>query len=458
MKWTEEMGNQPAVEKAIDQLVALASGRSESLKGIQPPKTERKQAYNDLLAEYAKVRGRGLFYNYVGSGCGRGPYVELLDGSVKIDFINGIGVHIFGHSHPTVMKACVRASLSDILMQGHLQMNNEYLELCQSVLSLAKGSRFVHSWISCSGSMANENALKMARQKHSPARKIVAMKDAFAGRTTMMAEVTDNPKYKEGLPNYNEVLRVPFYDKNDPQSSSKSLETLRKHIAENPKDISCFSFEPMLGEGGFKMAPREFFIPLFEECRKAGIAIWADEVQTFLRTGQPFAFQTLGFAEYIDICTIAKTVQCGITLFTEEYNPKPGLIAGTFAASTPSLASGHAIIEEMRSGNYFGPHGKIAEIHREFISLLQGLCAGSCKGLLADPEGMGLMIAVTPFDGDAVKINKLLMVMFDKGLIAFGCGKSPFRLRFLVPAVVNKGDLAVATKILEESILEISKA
>lgn len=458
MKWTDETGNQPAVVNAIDQLIALTNGRNESIKGIQPPKAEKKQAYNDLLAEYTKVRGRALFYNYVGSGHGHGPYVELLDGSVKIDFINGIGVHIFGHSHPTVMKACVQASLSDILMQGHLQMNNEYLDLCQSVLTLAKGSRFEHSWISCSGSMANENALKMARQKHSPARKIIAMKDAFAGRTTMMAEITDNPKYKEGLPNYEEVLRVPFYDKNDPNSANKTLETLRKHIAENPKDISCFYFEPMLGEGGFKSAPREFFIPLFEECRKAGIAIWADEVQTFLRTGQAFAFQTLGFGEYLDLCTIAKTVQCGITLFTDAYNPKPGLIAGTFAASTPSLAAGRAIIEEMRNGNYFGPKGKIADIHNEFIAMLKNLCAGSCKGLLADPDGLGLMIAVTPFDGDTVKINKLLMVMFDKGLIAFGCGKSPYRLRFLIPAIVTKNDLAQAAKVIEESVLEISRA
>ena len=57
----------------------------------------------------------------------------------------------------------------------------------------------------------------MARQKNTPARYIVAMKDSFAGRTTMMAEVTDNPKYKQGLPEYGEVLRVPFYDKNDRQ-------------------------------------------------------------------------------------------------------------------------------------------------------------------------------------------------------------------------------------------------
>ncbi len=87
--------------------------------------------------------------------------------------------------------------------------------------------------------------------------------------------------------------------------------------------------------------------------------------------------------------------------------------------------------------------------------MLNELCNGSCKGYLSDPEGMGLMVAVTPFSGDKDKTMKLLKLMFEKGFIAFGCGKSPFRLRFLVPAIVEEKDLAVACKIIEESILEL---
>lgn len=443
------------LNEKINQLVDEVTAESEKITGIRGPKDSESQNYESLLKDYAAVRGRPLFYPYVGTGLGKGPYVELKDGSVKLDFINGIGVHIFGHSHPTFLKSAVKGGLSDIIMQGHLQMNEEYLEIVQKVLSLAKGSRLKHGWICPSGSMANENALKMARQKNSPARKILAIKDAFAGRTTMMAELTDNPNYKVGLPTYDEVLRVPFFDKNDPNSSEKALNILKEHIANNPGDISCFCFEPMLGEGGYKVAPKEFFIPLFEECKKHGIAIWADEVQTFLRTGEPFAFQTIGFSEYVDICTIAKTAQCGMTLYTEEYNPQPGLIAGTFASSSGALASGIAIMNEMEEGNYFGSGGKVEQIHNDFIQLLKELCEGSCKGYLEDPDGLGLMVAVTPFSGDKAKILELLKRMFEKGFIAFGCGKSPFRLRFLVPAIVTKDDLKVACKVIEECILEM---
>ncbi len=451
-------GVQEQIDKTIETLVEQKVKQCESITGVRGPQDKNKESYAKTIEACNDMRGRPLFYNYSGTGLGRGPYVELGDGSVKLDFINGIGVHIFGHSHPKVIEASVKGSLQDILMQGHLQMNQEYIEFSQTVIDLAKGSRLKHGWICPSGSMANENALKMARQKNSPARFIVAMKDSFAGRTTMMAEVTDNPKYKVGLPSYDEVLRIPFFDKNDPSSTEKTLEIFRKHIADHPGDIGCLYFEPMLGEGGYKVAPKEFFIPLFEECRKHGIAIWADEVQTFLRTGEPFAFQKIGIADYVDIVTIAKTAQCGMTLYTEEYNPQPGLVAGTFASSTPSLMSGIAIMKEMKEAGYFGSNGKVQKIYDEFVASLQKLCDGTCKGLLEDPEGLGLMIAVTPFGGDRDKILKLLHKMYDNGFMAFGCGKDPFRLRFLVPAIVTSEDIQVACKIIEKSILELKDA
>ena len=449
--------NSEEISQGIEKLLTLQQKECEGIKGIQAPDPQKKTEYEELIGEYAKARGRPLFYNYVGSGRGHGPYVELLDGSVKLDFINGIGVHIFGHSHPTVLKAALGASLSDLVMQGHLQMNREYLQFSRKVIDLAQGSSLAHGWICPSGSMANENALKILRQKNSPARKILAMEDSFAGRTTMMAEITDNPKYREGLPDYHEVLRIPFYDKKNPQQSGeKSLAALKTHIENNPEDISCFYFEPMLGEGGYKVAPKEFFIPLFEECKKHGIGLWADEIQTFLRTGQPFAFQTLGFSEYMDVCTIAKTAQCGMTLYTQEYNPKPSLVAGTFASSSMALASGLAIMKEMEDQKYFGPHGKIARIHKNFMGQLQALCEGSCQGLLSDPEGLGLMIAVTAFDGDRTKTLKLLKRLFEKGFMAFGCGREPFRLRFLVPAIVNDDHIQTACGIIKKSIIEVS--
>lgn len=450
--------NSERLQEMISALVAEAQAQSQSITGVQPANPEKKDHFAKQLAAFAGVRGRPLFFDYVSSGLGHGPYVQLEDGSVKIDLINGIGVHILGHSHPALVKASIEGSLEDVVNQGHLQAGALYQEVSQKLVDMAKGSRLKHCWLTTCGTMANENALKMARQKNSPAKYVLAMANAFSGRSTMMAEITDNPNYKQGLPNYNEVLRVPFYDKFDAARSQElALQDLRKHIAEHPNEIAMFCFEPILGEGGYRVAPLEYYRPLLEECKQNNIAIWADEVQTFLRTGEAYAFQSLGFGDYVDICTVAKTAQIGATLYTEEYNPKPGLIAGTFAGATAALSSGMAVLEEMSGGSYFGENGRVAEIHKVFTSELQKICEGSCKGLLEDPDGMGLMVAVTPFGGNKEKVMKLIKHLFKNGVICFGCGKVPFRIRFLVPAIITNEQIKEAVSIMEKTILEVAK-
>jgi acetylornithine/N-succinyldiaminopimelate aminotransferase len=442
----------PVIEGLLSDLVDEVMVQNSALESVRPAQPHLAEAAQKKIDHIKELRGRPLYHNYIGTGAGRGVFVELEDGSVKLDLINGIGIHLMGHSHPRVMKAAVRGALSDIIMQGNLQPNNEYLKLTEKLVQIAgRRSRLKHAWFSTCGTMANENALKMARQKNSPARFLFAMKNAFAGRSTMMAEVTDNPAYKQGLPTYDEVLRIPNFDKKDPQSIEKALRAMKEQYAQHEKDISCFVFEPMLGEGGFVPTPREFYLPLLDFCRQQKIAIWADEVQTFARTGEFFAFETLDLGEYIDLVTIAKTVQLGATLYTEEYNPKPGLIAGTFSGGSTSMSAGLEMLEMLEEG-YLGPQGRIQQIHRRFIDGLNSLNTGGCEGLVRDAGGMGLMIAFTPFDGKKEQVEALIKKLFHNGLIAFSCGKDPVRIRFLVPAIIEDSEIDLALQIVEKTI------
>lgn len=444
----------PVIEGLVQDLVDEVMVQNSAIDGVkkaQPHLLVSAQKKIDLIGQ---LRGRPLYHNYIGSGAGNGPFVELEDGSVKLDLINGIGIHIMGHSHPRVMKAALRGALQDVIMQGNLQPNNDYVKLTEKLVQIAgRKSRLKHAWFSTCGTMANENALKMARQKHNGARHIFAMKNAFAGRSTLMAEVTDNPAYKQGLPEYHEVLRIPNYDKRDPQSIEKALKAMKDQYAQHPNDVSCFVFEPMLGEGGFVPTPREFFLPLLDFCKQNKIAVWADEVQTFARTGEFFAFETLGLGDYVDIVTIAKTVQLGATLYTNEYNPKPGLIAGTFSGGSSSMSAGLEILEMLEEG-YLGPNGRIQKIHTRFIEGLERLNTTTCKNLVQDAGGLGLMIAFTPFDGKKEQVEALIKKFFANGLIGFSCGKDPVRIRFLVPATIEDRHIDLALELVEKSILE----
>ncbi|MBX2987969.1 MAG: aminotransferase class III-fold pyridoxal phosphate-dependent enzyme [Bdellovibrionaceae bacterium] len=443
------------IRQLVTQIVGDVGRLNEQITGVRPADPSFADRNKKMLEQIAVLRGRPLHYPFIGSGAGRGPYVELEDGSVKLDLINGIGIHLFGHSHPRVIGAALRGALSDIIVQGNLEPNREYIQFSEKLSKLAgRRSRLKHVWFATCGTMANENALKMARQKHSPARKIVAFKNAFAGRSTMMAEVTDNPAFKQGLPEYHEVLRIPFYDKKTPGSAEKTLAAFKEHVAGNEGDIACLAFEPMLGEGGYNAAPREFFVPMLEFAKEKKIAVWIDEVQTFCRTGELFAFETLDIGQYADLVTIAKTAQLGATLYTEEYNPKPGLIAGTFSGSTVSMTTGMEMIDMMVNDGYLGGEGRVARIHKRFIDGFNRLNETTCKGKVQDAGGMGLMIAFTPHDGAKEQADVFMKKLYHNGVIAFGCGKGPFRVRFLIPACIEDQDIDVALSIIEKTIQE----
>jgi 4-aminobutyrate aminotransferase-like enzyme len=443
------------LSETINKLVSEVTNLNSEIKGIKQASPEHQQAGLAAVEGTGKVRGRPLQYNYSGSGAGNGVYVELEDGSVKLDLINGIGIHLMGHGNPKVMAAAVRGAICDVVNQGNLQPNREYRIFLEKITRLAgRKSKLKFGWLATCGTMANENALKICRQKVSPARMIVGFKNAFAGRSTMMAELTDNPAYKVGLPDYNEVLRLPFFDRNDPKSGEKTLTLFKEMLAQHKGNICAFVFEPMQGEGGYTAAPREFFVPLLELCRENKIPVVADEVQTFARTGEFFAFETLNIGEYIDVCTIAKTAQVGCTLYSEEFNPKPGLIAGTFSGATAALAAGIEILDMMETGSFMGANGRVAEIHKKFISGLNQLNESVCPGQVRDAGGLGLMIAFTPLDGKKETVDKLLKKFFEKGLVAFSCGKDPVRIRFLVPAVIRDQDIDVALEIVGAAIKE----
>lgn len=448
----QELQSSSKIDSLLDNLVEQALVFSQRITGVKPADPALAADAKKTIDEIGAIRSRPLYYNYVGTGVGKGPYVELNDGSVKLDLINGIGIHLFGHSHPRIIRAALRGALSDIVQQGNLQPNQEYLDYSRKLGEVAgRNSRLKYTWLATCGTMANENALKIARQKNRGARMVVTFKNAFAGRSTMMTEITDNPAFKVGMPDYNEILRIPFYD---PKSPDKSLTALKEHVAKHGKNIAVFAFEPMLGEGGYRAANNAFYVPLLEFCKANGIAVWADEIQTFTRTGNFFAFESLCIGQYVDICTVAKTGQNGATLFTEEFKPDPGLLGGTFSGSTPALRAGLEIFKMLDEEGYMGPSGKVMQIHNEFIGMLNELNEGSCKGLLREAGGMGLMVAVTPLDGSKDKQGQLLKALFKNGLICFGCGSDPFRIRFLLPAILTSADIAVAKQIIEKSILE----
>lgn len=451
----EALSQDPRVLEAQRLLREAVAEHGATLDGPRPSDPARAAAYRAALAQYGERRGGALYYPHLGSGFGRGALVELADGSVKYDMITGIGVHVMGYGHPSLLEAQLGAALSGSVMQGNLEQGTDSAALVERWLGLATegGATLAHCFLTSSGAMANENALKMMFQKHAPADRVLAFAGCFAGRTLAIAQITDRPLYRKGLPHTLDVDYVPFFRGDDPEgSTSEAVATLRRHIARYPGHHAGMILEMVQGEGGYHSGQREFFLALTDVLKEHGLAVMVDEVQTFGRTSRPFAFQHFRLDDRVDLVTVGKMTQVCATFFTDAYKPEKGLISQTFTSSTAAIRAGAAILTHLVERGCFGERGRNMDVHARFVARLEDI-ASRHPGTVRGPYGLGGMIAFTALDGGLATTKALLSRLFDAGLIAFLAGSDPCRVRMLPPlGVITDEDIDRVCDILEAEL------
>ncbi|MDA1354024.1 MAG: aminotransferase class III-fold pyridoxal phosphate-dependent enzyme [bacterium] len=443
--------NDPKVQASLSDLLGhLERYQSQLVDSPSVPGISETQ-YKRELTDLAENRGGNLFFPYISSGLGSGSKVALRNGKVMTDLIGGIGVN-FSHAHPEVVRDALLAAMEDSVMQGNLQHNHKSAQLIQRLCEL---SGLDHAFLSTSGAMAAENGLKIAFQKHAPSTRVLAFSNCFMGRTLGLAQVTDKPLYRVGLPPTISVDYIPFYDAScHKESIARSVKALREHISRFPGQHAVFCMELVQGEGGFYPGHRDFFLALIAEAKAAGMAILVDEIQTFGRLTSMFAFHHFKLSDVVDIVTIGKMAHVCGTLFKAEYKPNPGLISQTFTSSSVAIASSLRLLALLETGGFYGTNGKIAKLHRAFKMGLEALHKKYPKSITG-PFGIGSMIAVTVFEGNKDHSLALLHTLFDKGIMAFLTGGSPTRLRFLLPiGGMTPSDIPDIMAILEAAIIE----
>lgn len=451
----------PRIAKARALMQAALAEHQAPITSVRGADPALKPAYDAEIAKMAELRGRGLFFPYLGSGLGNGPYVELGDGSVKLDFISGIGVHGWGHSDLKIADAAFDAALQDTVMQGNLQQNSVSLDVAKLLVDGAnrgkKKGRFSHCFLTTTGAMSNENAYKIMFQNKAPANRILAFQGNFSGRTLGMCWVTDKGVNRVGVPQTLQTDYIPHFNPAHPKRSLRhSLAVLDRMLARYPGQYALMSFELVLGEGGYYTGTKKFYRALMQRCKDAGVAVHADEVQTFGRTSQLFAFQHFGLDDLVDVASVGKVTQVCATVYTNEMNPKPGLLSQTFTGSTAALHSCKVILEGLRDNGHFGPKGRNVKLHKHFVAGLKAL-GKRHPGWVEGPFGVGAMVGFTPFGGDPALNKQLLSQMYADGLLGFTAGKNPTRMRFLMPlGIVTFEQIDDALRILEISMGKVA--
>lgn len=453
----EQFKQDSKVLEARQQILTALQSYQRQLSHRPAAPSLQKKYKSDLLA-CEESRGGKLYYPYLGSGAGVGPLVELEDGSVKYDFITGIGVHFWGHQNPMFVEAGLNAAFENTVMQGNLQQNHVSSDCMEKLLSLANnsGAKMAHCVLSSSGAMANENALKLIFQKRFPAQRVLCFEHCFSGRTIAMAQLTDKALYRDGLPRALQVDYIPFWnEKKGEDSIRESLNVLEQHLKRYPRQHAAMCFELIQGEGGYYPGNETFFKAIIQKLKEQGIAVWIDEIQTFGRTSRVFAFQHFHLDEEVDVITVGKMLQTCATLYQKEYKPRPGLISQTYTSSSSALHATSLLLDDLKNSDYFGENGRIFQIHQKFVDFFQDLEKKYPKSIKG-PYGYGAMIAVQIGGGTMEESKEFVQTLFKNGLIAFIAGSDPVRVRFLPPIpVLNDEHLKGAFKIFEETIDEL---
>ncbi|MVW73704.1 4-aminobutyrate--2-oxoglutarate transaminase [Pseudomonas xionganensis] len=391
--------------------------------------------------------------------------VTDVEGREFIDFAGGIAVLNTGHLHPKIIAA-VQEQLGKLTHTCFQVLAYEpYVELAEKVAARVPGDFAKKTLLVTTGSEAVENAVKIARAATGRAG-VIAFTGGYHGRTMMTLSLTGkvNP-YSAGMG----LMPGGVYRAQYPcelhgvsvDDAMASIERVFKNDAE-PRDIAAIIIEPVQGEGGFYVAPKEFMQRLRALCDQHGILLIADEVQTGAgRTGTFFAMEQMGVAA--DLTTFAKSIAGGFPVAgvcgKAEYMDAiaPGGLGGTYAGSPIACAAALAVMEVFEEEKLLDRCKAVGE------RLVTGLKAIQAKHkAIGDVRALGAMIAVELFEnGDLHKPNAALTGQIvakarDKGLILLSCGTYGNVLRILVPLTAPDAQLDRGLAIIAECFDELA--
>jgi 4-aminobutyrate aminotransferase len=401
---------------------------------------------------------------------GRGAMVEDVDGNVFLDFAAGIAVVSTGHCHPRVVEAIqkqaaelIHISCTDFYYQG-------LVDLADRLAAVVPGREAKKVYFGNSGTEAVEAAIKLARY-HTRRDKIVAFHGCFHGRTLGSLSLTASKAVQRKgfgallagifhIP-YPNSYRCP-YGNPSPCTCVEAATFLEREIFKrlvDPEEVAAIFIEPIQGEGGYVPAPREFFQELQRICRKHGILLVCDEVQSGMgRTGKWWASEHSGIEP--DILCVAKGIASGMPLSATIARAslmdwKPGAHASTFGGNPVSVAAALATMDLLES-QYIENARRVGEF------LLNRMADWSARHrIVGDVRGKGLMIGVEIVRDQKTKEragdlrDAIVDRAFEKGLLLLGAGENTVRIA--PPLVIDEEQADFAARTLEACISEAEK-
>jgi len=401
----------------------------------------------------------------------KGAKVVDIEGNEFIDFLSSAAVINVGHNHPKVVKAVNDQVNKFIHYTPAYMYHKPHIELAEKLAEITPGNFEKRVAYGLSGSSSVDGPIKAARC-FTKRKKIISFLRSYHGTTFGALSVSGyGTEMRRGMePMVPEVEFIPYPDcyrcLNNKKRTDCNLACLKyfENMLETvvpPEEVAAIIFEPMQGDAGIIVPPQEYYDKLIGICKRYGILVIADEVQTgFGRTGKMFACEHFGIEP--DIIVMGKAIASGMPLSAivarkeifESWGAPVHFFntAGNAVSCSASIATIDVINDEklLDNANTQGDY-----IISRFRALMEKY---NCIG---DVRGTGMFIGVdivkdrNTKERDVNKTAKICWRCWEKGLIlAFFSGSV---LRVEPPLCLSREEAEKAMDIIEKAIAEVEE-
>lgn len=397
---------------------------------------------------------------------GRGVWLYDEDGLGYLDAINNV-THV-GHAEPRVSAAAARQmrklnTNSRFVYEGIAAYADRLCATLPDPLEVA--------FLVCTGSEANDLALRIARQV-TGREDVMVIDGAYHGNTTAVTAISPN-RYKGpggtgAPPTTHEVMRPDRYrgpyGYDDPDAGTRyaaDVSATVSWLVGEGRPPAAFIAESLMGTAGNIILPDGYLRSAFAAVRAAGGLCISDEVQVGVgRLGDSFwGFQPQGVVP--DIVTMGKPLGNGhpIAAVVTTREIADAFDTGmkyfnTFGGNPVSCAIGQTVLDIVQGD---GLQAHAAEVGAYFLRTLEEL--GERHELIGDVRGQGLYLGVElvgpggePAAAETMAVSE---AMKDRGVIVYPNGVHDNVLKLKPPMIFGREHVDIFAETLDEVLLTV---
>jgi len=428
----------------------MSKPRGKMVNGFDPSSIENlPEKTKELIERRTRLLGPAyrLFYSNPVEVCrGQGVLLFDTDGKDYLDAYNNV-VSV-GHCHPRIVEAVSR-------QMGVLGTHTRYLQ--EGILDYAEkiipsfGGRIGHLMMTCTGSEANDLALRIAKYKTGK-NGIIITSEAYHGNSYLTASFSPSMGVNSSLGTWVRRVEAPDSYRNNPEELGlRMAKQVADHIRELERQgdgIAAFIADSLFSSDGVYSHPTNLLGPIAEVVHKAGGLFIADEVQSgFARSGTHlWGFQRHNISP--DIVTMGKPMGNGYPV--AGIAVAPDVIAdfgneiryfNTFGGNTVAVAAAQATFDVIQDESLLENSRKIGAYLLQEINNL-----AKRYEFIGDVRGAGMYIGVeivkdrTSKEPDTDRTLALVNGLRDRRVLISATGFNSNILKIRPPLIFNQSN------------------